>query len=75
MAFKPSRERAASVAWVAAEMHGADSVPSCVQIVAKFGDSAMFADGLLGGRIGCDACAGAGVVGGGVGFGAGRGAG
>jgi len=73
MALKPSRERAASFAWVAAEMHGADSVPSCVQIAAKFGDSAMFADGLLGGRIGCDASTG--VAGGEVGFGTGRGAG
>jgi len=60
MALKPSRERAASVAWVAAEMHGADSVPSCVQIVAKFGDSAIFADGLLGGRTGCGAAIGVG---------------
>ena len=54
MAPRPSEERAVSVAWVALEMHGADDVPSCLQIVTKFGDSAMFDDGLSGGRIGCD---------------------
>jgi hypothetical protein len=74
MAPRPSEERAASVASVAAEMHGADGVPSCLQIVTKFGDSAMFDDGLSGGRMGCDVDD-AGDVGGAVGFGAGRGAG
>ncbi len=72
MAPRLSRARAPSIAWVAAEMHGADPVPSCLQMVAKFGDSAMFADGLAGGRTGCAPDAGAGEA---VGFGAGRGAG
>ena len=47
-------------------------MPSCLQMAAKFGDSAMLAEGLAGGRIGCALDVGGGA---GAGFGAGRGAG
>jgi hypothetical protein len=48
------------------EMHGADWLPEVRHAEAKSGVSAMFAAGLSGGRIGCDAT---GITGGVVGWG------